>query len=272
MERGLPMLERKWLRLRHRLKCMVEGPQRPVAFLHIPKCGGTTVHRHFKSNFGGGRSGRLAFLDSMQADVRNPVAMANARSAQYVSGHCGWNALDALAINTFRFTFVRDPFERLQSLYLCARSRTETDHRVFAKLFAAAKQNDFPSFCLTDDLELRSLIDNAQTRAIAHDYYPYRPAEADVLRSALTHVEMLDFVADARDLDAVLPRLAALTETKLTSRREHLNRTDARKDGVMSRHEFESDRRLYALIAQDMEVYERVRSIAGGVRPHAIAA
>ena len=37
------MLERKWLRLRYRMKSIVGRAPKRVAFLHIPKCGGTTV-------------------------------------------------------------------------------------------------------------------------------------------------------------------------------------------------------------------------------------
>lgn len=266
------MLERKLLRLRYRLKCLIGDQPRRVVFMHIPKCGGTSVHRHFKTNFGNSRSGKIAMLDSMEGVLQKPAVIENARAAQYVSGHFGWNALEAIGQDAFRFTIVREPFERLKSLYLYSRTRTHTDHRILAKMFAAAKAMDFGSFCLTSDPELRALIDNAQTRTLAHDFYPFHTQDSvSLIRTAAANLWSLDFVVDTSDLDEAFLPLASRTDTRMVGRL-HLNETP-RNNGVgMSRQEFESDRRLYALIAQDLDLYEHTLNIIGRYGRNALAA
>ena len=253
------MLERKWLRLRYRLGGLMGPRPKRVFFLHIPKCGGTSVHRHFKNNVGNGRSGRVALLNSLSGDLANQGKLEAAARAHYVSGHCGWNAAQAAGADAFRFTLLRDPFERLASLYLYARERHRADHRVFEKLFKAAKHHSFADFCLSDDPELRALIDNAQVRTLAHDYFPYRAADAATLKVALHHLDALDFVADAQDLDAVFPALAELTGTFLPRQPIRLNETQSTQALGLTRQDFMADRRLHALIAWDLGLYDRVR-------------
>ncbi len=250
------MLERKWLRFRYRINCIVGRQPKRVAFLHIPKCGGTTVFQHFKTNIGGGRSGRIAQFDSMNFAKLDAKALERSRRARFVSGHFGWTALSAAGADAFRFTVLREPFDRLVSLYKFSRTKQHSDNPIFSAVFEAAKQRSFGDFCLSTEPELKALIDNAMTRALADDYYPHSSAEPrHVLRAAKEHVDQLDLVVDLADLDDTLPLLANITGTKLARQRQWQNRTPAAPVQVLPREDFESDAGLMSVIAQDCMLY-----------------
>ena len=250
------MLERKWLRLRYQLKSLAGERPRRVAFLHIPKCGGTTIFQHFKSNIGGGRSGRIVRFDSMQFAEFSAPALDDARRAQFVSGHFGWNAMTASGDDAFRFTVLRDPYERLVSLYRFSRLRQKAESAVFEAVFEAAKQRSFGDFCLSPEPELKSMIRDAMTRALADDYFPYQDADpARTLRAAIDHIDQLDLVIDLRNLNAALPKLAEITGTKLTSNLAWENRTPTQPVSILSWAEFEGDNALMETIGLDRMLY-----------------
>lgn len=251
------MLQRKWLRLRYRVRRLISRTPPPrVAFLHIPKCGGTTIYRHFKTNLGGGRSSHIAHFDSLKFAAFDGNALARARRAQFVMGHYGWNALSAVGEGAFRLTVLREPFARLKSLYRYSRAKQSSDHHLFAPLLEAAKQRGFADFCLSPEPELRPLLDNAMTRTLAYDYYPLGDWDRErATRDAAKHLDSLDLVVDLNDLDAALPRLAELTDTKLARGQLRENATPAVRAEEISSAEFESDARLMSLIAQDRILY-----------------
>lgn len=250
------MLERLWLRLRYRMQALTGRTPPRAVYLHIPKCGGTTIFRHFKDNIGNGRSGRIAHFDSRSFAVSEQEALRASSEAQFVSGHFGWNALSATRKDAFCFTVLREPFARLVSLYRFARLTPQTTHPLFIATFDAAKQRSFGDFCLSAEPEIRAMIDNAMTRALAEDYYPYQPLDANrALRTAIEHLSELDVVIDLPQLNDALPHLAAFTGTKLTRGPHWRNPTPPGRASVISREEFESDAALMQLIAQDRVLY-----------------
>lgn len=250
------MLERQWLRLRYRVQGFSGATPPRAVYLHIPKCGGTTIFQHFKCNLGNSRSGRIAHFDSLSFASAEEEAIQSARKAQFVSGHFGWGALSRVAHGAFCFTVLREPFARLVSLYRFARLTPHTAHPLFVDLFDAAKQRRFGDFCLSTEPAVRAMIDNAMTRALAEDYYPYAARDPGQLLSlAIGHLDQLDAVIDLRQLDDALPHLAALTQTRLTRGSQHRNVTPAGRAPVLSREEFDSDRALMRRIAHDRVLY-----------------
>lgn len=256
------MLERRWLRLRYCLRELAGCAPQRVAFLHIPKCGGTTIFRHFKTNLGSGRSAKIVHLNSMELATLEDGEVRRAQRAPFVFGHIGWNTLSTIGDGAFRFTVLREPLERLTSLYRYARTKAKPDRPVFAGLLELAKQRSFGDFCLSQEPEVKALIDNAMTRTIADDYYPLRPwNRRDAVATATEHLAALDLVLDLNDLDTSLPRLAALTGTRMARKQTRSNQTPPAAVELMSRAEFESDAALRSLIACDSVLYRRALGI-----------
>lgn len=90
----------------------------------------------------------------------------------FLSGHFGYDFAEPLLEGRYAFTFLRDPFERLVSLYWFSRSATDDNI-----LYSAAKQLSFDEFLLLGrrglgDVShpLRPQIWNNQTYQLAHGY------------------------------------------------------------------------------------------------------
>jgi hypothetical protein len=249
-----PMTSPLYARARFHLQRLIGSPPPQVVFLHIPKCAGTTINRHFKSNFGGARSGHTVMLDSYVGNAREAGVLDQARSAQYVAGHFGWSAMSGLGERAFTFTVLRDPFERLQALYRFARKPRRIRHPAFARLASAAARMDFTAFCLHDACDVRAYVDNAITRTLAHDYYPYRSTSLADVRLATAHLRTFDLVLQTATLSSCLNELARATGTLRVGGGDRLNRTDDAP--LMPREAFITDPRLYARIAYDQEVWE----------------
>lgn len=251
-----PEVRRAWLRMQFQQKLRTGKAPPRVVFLHIPKCGGTSINYHFKSNFGGARSGMSVQLDSMTGSASDPEALERAKKAYYVAGHFGWSALNAVSDGAVTFTIVRDPFERLRSLFQFVRGHKRLKHPTFAKLAQLAQDMDFAQFCLSDDPDVRALTDNAMARTFASNYFPFEPASAATVGAARANLDTFDVVIEAKRISTALPRLADATQTTLMFGRDWLNRSRPVEKVAMSRQDFLNDRSLFARTAQDLEVYE----------------
>lgn len=247
-------------RLAFHLNRLTNKPSPRVVFLHIPKCGGTSVNHHFKSNFGGKRTKRSVLLDSAVGNAFEASALESARSAQFVGGHFGWNTLERVRKGAVTFTILREPFDRLRALYAFARKPREIAHASFAKLAETATRTNFAEFCLSEDPEVRAMTDNAITRTLAYDYYPLAPnCDADIA-IACEHLDQLDFVADVEHLGHALPKIAAATQTKIVRGRTWLNQTQTPERTPVSRKDFLADPDLSARIANDLAVYDYAKT------------
>lgn len=204
-------------------------------------------------------------LDSTTGTARDPAFLAQAERAQYVSGHFGWQTFNQIGSDAIRFTVVREPFSRLRSLYLFAKSRTGAEMPVWRKVFAAAKELGFRDFCLVEDSDVRAFVDNAMARTLAYDYFPYQPCDGGgVIAAAKANLEALNLIADASELDQALPCVAALTGTICLSRMGRLNETPPSMTQILSRDAFLSDRALHARIALDLDVYAYAQQLMKG--------
>ncbi len=243
-----------YARARFHLRQLAGSRQPRVVFLHVPKCAGTTINHHFKSNFGGAHSGRSVTLDSYIGNARDPETLALASTAQFAAGHFGWTAFEAIANGAFAFTVLRDPIARLQALYNFARKPRDIRHPAFAKLAQAASVLDFRSFCLAEAEDIRAYVDNAITRTLARDYFPFaRATDADVY-AAISNLSHFDRVIDAKHLNGALPDLARTTGTTMIDRCDWLNRTESKRQ--MWRDDFLADPRLRAKVSCDLAVYD----------------
>lgn len=88
-----------------------------IVFLHIPRCGGTTVDNYFFRHLGRPKVGRSAVAESAD-DL--PADIARIR---YVTGHFNWSVAEAMIPGSYSFTVLREPVERLWSAYFYVRNR-----------------------------------------------------------------------------------------------------------------------------------------------------
>lgn len=257
------MIQRYLPRLRFLCRALQGAKPVRVAFLHIPKCAGSSIHVHFKANYGSQRSGRTVLLDTMHGSADDPAVIARARAALYVSGHFGWRTLATVGQSAFRFTVLRDPVERLRSLFRYAASLGTSNHPGFAALARSSQRRCFEEFCLDAAPLARAMLDNAQTRTLAHDYHPLNACDAAAtLRAAKANLDELDLVCEADALSQVLPCIAQRTSTSIVPAKTHVNRSRETEAGApITTRDFLADSSLSKLVALDMDLLEHARGL-----------
>lgn len=103
-----------WLRGRRFLK------HDAIIFVHVPKCAGSSINSYCKSLLDSRFFGKSVRINDVQLDTSELArAVGEARRAAYVYGHMSWDTMTAVHAQrcAFVFTFLRDPVDRLQSLY-----------------------------------------------------------------------------------------------------------------------------------------------------------
>ncbi|MGV6847912.1 MAG: sulfotransferase family 2 domain-containing protein [Marinibacterium sp.] len=84
----------------------------PIAFLHIPKTAGQTIHNALAAMVGKDHVSPVrTHSQAGKGDPQMPAGYA------LYSGHIDWTELDSLPGDPFSFTVLRDPRERIASFY-----------------------------------------------------------------------------------------------------------------------------------------------------------
>lgn len=186
-----------------------------LLFLHLPKSGGTTLRHVLERQFPPGRSLAAYPTPESHAETREgrrtvPPALRGltpeARSRfDLVSGHFSYGLHEHFAGPCRYLTFLRDPVERVISLYYHARSHP--DHVMHPLIH---EQDMSLADLLREDLNALE-YDNAQTREVygLELEEPFRQAVAQdadgVLRQAMRHLdEHFDAVGVMEAFDASL--------------------------------------------------------------------
>ncbi|HEX8010945.1 MAG TPA: sulfotransferase family 2 domain-containing protein [Casimicrobiaceae bacterium] len=106
---------------------------RPAVFLHIQKTAGTSITETVWGYYADSIASHGDFVN------RTPESM---RQYRFVSGHFGFEFARELIESRYSFTFLRDPIERVLSLYYFCRTR---DPKEFA-IYETAHQLELPEF------------------------------------------------------------------------------------------------------------------------------
>lgn len=136
-----------------------QKPYIPALFLHIQKTAGSSVvhaaHRHY--------AGSLTSHGDCWG--RSPDSLKN---IGFISGHIGYDFCRSLFPNRFSFTFLRDPVERVVSMYYFCRAQ---DPSLFA-IYERANTLDFRAFldAALSDPWIKKNIWNNQVWQLAHGY------------------------------------------------------------------------------------------------------
>lgn len=185
-----------------------------LVFLHIPKCGGTTLHNMLVDWYG---------QENMHQERHNGLYYYSARdlaTKTLFSGHYDYYATQLVPGSPRLITFLRDPRSRLISLYHFHRShREELIERYNLTLARWANENNIDDYFANEQVRAHPAINNSITRHLSNQPQLGRASgdieaggiPVEVLRDqAIANLANFDFVGMMEDYDTSITRLTTL--------------------------------------------------------------
>jgi hypothetical protein len=160
---------------------------RRVVFIHIQKTAGSSIVKALKN-----QAGRHLPSHGDFASRLRPFREDN----EFILGHFGFNKTLEIPDPKFCFTFLRDPIDRIISLYHYWREDTENEYPVFQ----TAKEMDLETFLQSDNPQVRQHIDNVQTWTFIGDCWGEvrrqheHLSRDELLDIAKKNLDTLDFI------------------------------------------------------------------------------
>lgn len=199
---------------------------RKALFLHIQKTAGTSILREAWSLYG--------VPNVISHGDFAALGVEQCRKYDFVSGHFGFGYCRPLMADRYCFTFLRDPIDRLISLYAFCASRQSDDYPVYA----AARKLPFDGFLKLglQDPHFKAALWNNQVWQLASGFGGKRGIDElppnvllDMAKENLGAFDHVGFVDtfDA-DMDVVLRDLGAEPK-KLDARNASTNKPDRSK-------------------------------------------
>jgi len=250
-----------------------------IFFLHMPKCGGTSLDNALKycyldlrpsSSAGVVRYDSLAAakagvlvdsLDYASGAAREPQVLAfserftayhmHRERTRYISGHISFNEkIHAAFSDRFRYvTVLRDPVQHLLSAYFYVKHRSSDHGRITAEL------DDF--------------IDSPHARSFGSMFVQFLCGQgssagvdfcsADMVERAKRNLEKFDLVGVLEDMDGFMRAFHARFGRRLWVRQK--NRSPAPQSRRNSRLSDADMEKLRALCAPNMAIYAHARKI-----------
>lgn len=178
-------------------------------FIHTPKTGGSSISTYFKEYVGSKRSGRVVRYD----DFKNldPLLFASrARAARFVTGHMPWSVFELCRDeDTFAFTVLRDPYQRLRSLYHFIVNLPDSYER--EPEVDEMRHMSLEDFLSSRDPKIRQYTDNFVARQFSGslDILPETDEDRQRLANkAVENLQSIDLVGFNDDLDSAFKRVA----------------------------------------------------------------
>ncbi|MCW2309256.1 sulfotransferase family 2 domain-containing protein [Rhodobium gokarnense] len=185
----------------------------PIVFLHLFKCGGTSIIDAMGRIVGTERLYHAKNLERLQAELADPATPA--ANAAVVAGHMRSDQIAEWFPGAPVFTVLRDPVDRMISQYFHFRREGQrlADHGATADgkvpkpahLFRCrfCRENSFGAFVAASDRRLTAYTRNYMTRRIAGlTGRQSRQAGGTMLEAALANLERLAFVTTTERIDA----------------------------------------------------------------------
>ncbi|MBB4305328.1 hypothetical protein GGD81_004403 [Rhodobium orientis] len=190
----------------------------PIVFLHLFKCGGTSIIDAMGRIVGMERLYHAKNLERLRAELADPDAPVN--KAAVVAGHMRSDQIAEWFAGAPVFTVLRDPVDRMISQYFHFRregARLAEDRgpgdRTRGKpahLFRCqfCQENSFGAFVAASDRRLTAYTRNYMTRRIAGlTGRQSRQTGGSMLQAALAILERLAFVTTTDRIDEDFPGL-----------------------------------------------------------------
>jgi tetratricopeptide (TPR) repeat protein len=226
--------------------------QGPVCFMHIGKVGGHAICRELYGRFDAQRIFNGA---SEQMDVITPADLQN---YDLILGHWSYCHVAKLPRPRFLFSMVRDPIERVLSNYEFLRTYQGPVDEASAERIRLAKELELEDFLEQEHPQVRSVVDNHQTRFFAGDWRGAPRTTPDTLKTALSRLDDFDFIGIHERYHESLQALCALLDwtpwpagirVNVTPRRRRVADLPAR-----------TLERIRAFNAYDLELVDRIRA------------
>lgn len=167
----------------------IDLPKR-VVFLHIAKTAGTSISHFFRMRLA--KRHVCTHGDFLDWPERERARVNKLKHYRFISGHFGYDLAKPLLADSYSFTFLRDPVDRVLSFYkFCL-------HPDMQKQFLVARiANDegIDGFVNSRVPEVVEMLDNQQTWQLANTYwYKNRQgmrdvSDNDLLDLALSHLQ-----------------------------------------------------------------------------------
>ncbi len=169
----------------------------PALFLHIRKTGGTSIVMQAMDHYGYENvCGHGDYMGKPPPHFKN---------LPFVSGHFGFDYARELMPGRFSFTFLRDPVERILSLYSFCRVQDPEEFPIYR----AASDHDLDGFlrAAEDDGLVRAYIWNSQVWCLAAGPGYVETLETvaqpdEMFNQALENIKQLSFVGMIETFDA----------------------------------------------------------------------
>ena len=241
--------------------------RRPAIFMHTQKTAGTTmteaVRRHYRNDM-------VSHGDYLKRDT------ASLKKTRFISGHFGFEYSRQFMDGRYSFTFLRDPVERILSLYYFSRTRNPAEYPIYR----VAHEMDLAGYLRAgfDREDIKTYLWNQQAWQLACGWNDPQQrqisnfTDEQILERAKAHLTEFhyigfaeSFAADSKAILANLnvPARESLVPANVTPRRPHRNDLPAA-----------TIRLAEQLTCLDAALYEHAKDLCGqgpGRRPFAAA-
>jgi Wzt C-terminal domain/Sulfotransferase family len=222
----------------------------PIAFCHVPKTGGTTVHQVLATWVEPG------MISAQLKSEGYSTALRASRRLSIISGHFWFYPAEALDRSRLNVTVLRAPVDRVLSHYHYIRS---LDPKIYAD--APERTHDLASYVNSELPCVRATTQNFQTRLLAPlgmTSNLVNPSDSELLACAMRAVDLFDLVGVFSQLEETVDLMACMAQAPTVSELPHERATTGRAAietiPVHIRH------RLEALNELDQDLYAYAQS------------
>ena len=246
--------------------------EKKLAFLHIPKCAGTSIHEVLVKYFNESEicPERLRDLDCKPRGLFVQY--------RFFSGHFTAASLDKISDNKFSFTVLRNPNDRIVSLYYFWRRHSdeiiETEDLVGGRV--ARSVSGLKEFLSLDAPVPRNHIRNEMTRALAGNIYTEKydryyeinngkrvPIEKfEIVRRAVQTLNSFDFILLVDNIEQDFKKLCEILGIEQAPDLPRTNTRDEVRQNLEPVEEEELDEEHMRLLNSHTDLDRIIYSIA----------